>query len=637
MPDVNALMNTYFVQAGDATPPTEPVPATFADSKITPLIDCAAYTQAVHDALALVGTGPDAASNPGHFILVANWWLGLSGGDYQPPPGHFSSFGPQVINTDPFRLDGPGGVEVLLNVLKAKAQVGVDVRVMGWISFAIMDSSIAMLSGAGSIARVNALTMQSIKDLRAEPTIGNKAILNVISHTAGAVHAKMVVIGTNTEVIGFTGGIDFDMGRWAHPDHAGSETWHDVVAKVEGPAVQGLYDYFQKMWSENIARSVKRFNFAGEVMPHFMPGVPVLGARPMPLTPRGVHHVQSLRTVPKFNYKWYNCLPENSPISFAPDGLFEFRAAMHKALRNAETYVYMEDQSFWSQDIMLWINDAIKSHASLRVILLASGGSDPNDPAFPVQQILSDSINRGLLKDLTPAQVDQVRMFKRYGDTSVIGTLNTTTVTDQGANSRVETDTTLPDALPANALAGQKVSLQFGIDEFEVVGNEAVPQGGGPLVLIVKNKPGPVLPPAASPASMVKLIGITVHTKSTLIDDHFAIIGSANCMRRSLYTDCEHSVGFVDESDTAVRDYRTALWAGHFRHPTPADLNDIQQALHVWEPTWGTPGAGLFRPAYIDRVTLPLSPELPLDGSEKTRYDSYLDTDSRDPWGGLCP
>ena len=51
---------------------------------------------------------------------------------------------------------------------------------------------------------------------------------------------------------------------------------------------------------------------------------------------------------------------------------------------------------------------------------------------------------------------------------------------------------------------------------------------------------------------------LTVHAKTTLIDDQCAIIGSANAMRRSLFTDIEHSVIYVDAQDS-VTNYRTEL------------------------------------------------------------------------------
>lgn len=653
MADINALRSMYFVQETDTNPPSESLPQTFPNNKVTPLIDCATYNQEIEKALNLVGTGPDEASNAGHFILIANWWLGLSGGTYAPAIKNPSGFGPKVINTLPYRLDGPGGTKILIDILKQKAQKGVDVRVLGWVSFAVMDSAVAQKSGAGSIARVNALTMKSIKDLRDEPKIGSKAMLNVIAHTAGGVHCKLVVAGTKTEAIGFTGGLDFEVQRWAHPQHSGLEYWHDVAAKVEGPAVQALLSWFEDMWNENVRRPERRFKFEGTEMPSYLRDAaglpPKLMSRypPLPTTPKGKHHVQSLRTIPQFNYKSYNVLPENAPISLWPKGLFEFRVAMKKALTSAQTYVYMEDQSFWSQEILGWVNTAIKKHPSLKVILLTSGGADPNDPVFP-DAILSNSINHGLLAGLTSAQLGNVRMYKRMGDyvrASVLrdGVPDTITITAVAANtagttSRVTTDVKPSEVLPKDALAKNRWLIRVGSNAFRIIGNDAAAKDDF-IVLIVEKVlylPGPIVPVAGT-YELQEHVGITIHSKTTLVDDQWAVIGSGNIMRRSLYTDVEHGVSLLDEDELLVKEYRKALWNDHFRHTNPTDFDDIQASLHAWESEWGVDGAAPFRPFLLERISLPITPDAPLEGAVKDKYDDYEDLDSREEWGGLWP
>ena len=45
--------------------------------------------------------------------------------------------------------------------------------------------------------------------------------------------------------------------------------------------------------------------------------------------------------------------------------------------------------------------------------------------------------------------------------------------------------------------------------------------------------------------------GTSVHAKVAIVDDAWCAVGSANCMRRSLYTDVELSVGVIDATDPA--------------------------------------------------------------------------------------
>ncbi len=131
---------------------------------------------------------------------------------------------------------------------------------------------------------------------------------------------------------------------------------------------------------------------------------------------------------------------------------------------------------------------------------------------------------------------------------------------------------------------------------------------------------------------------VVMHAKTTLIDDHWAIIGSANCMRRSLYTDLEHSVAVIDDLDVMVREYRVQLWGGHFNLPPSerSKLDSLELALNVWNASWGTGGSGVSLPSYCGQISLPPSP-VTLSDDEKEKYDRYYDPDSRNAWGGCLP
>jgi phosphatidylserine/phosphatidylglycerophosphate/cardiolipin synthase-like enzyme len=127
---------------------------------------------------------------------------------------------------------------------------------------------------------------------------------------------------------------------------------------------------------------------------------------------------------------------------------------------------------------------------------------------------------------------------------------------------------------------------------------------------------------------------VIVHTKSTIVDDHWAIIGSANAFRRSLYTDIEHSVAVLGEEDSLVQVYRVELWSDSFELPFADQplIADIDKALNVWNSAWGTPGSGVTLPASIKPVVLPTA-EKTLTAKEQETYDMIADVDSRDAWG----
>jgi phosphatidylserine/phosphatidylglycerophosphate/cardiolipin synthase-like enzyme len=135
-----------------------------------------------------------------------------------------------------------------------------------------------------------------------------------------------------------------------------------------------------------------------------------------------------------------------------------------------------------------------------------------------------------------------------------------------------------------------------------------------------------------------------VHCKVTIIDDVFAIVGSANSMRRSLYTDVELSVAILDSADTGVvRKLRRDLWAHYCAitiaqpleqctliDPNPlgySELHDLNGALGIWDPHWGTiPLQHAVRDPSITAAALPL----PVTIAFSADAHNMTDSDSRD-------
>lgn len=119
-----------------------------------------------------------------------------------------------------------------------------------------------------------------------------------------------------------------------------------------------------------------------------------------------------------------------------------------------------------------------------------------------------------------------------------------------------------------------------------------------------------------------------IHSKTTLIDDVWAMAGSANSMRRSLYSDFEHSVSWMEESGVAVRDYRVSLWGTHLQRT----VFDLDAALSAW---FSLPYQGAANVDFtgIERVRLPM-PQTTLTEEEEVLYDEVYDVDSRQAWGG---
>jgi phosphatidylserine/phosphatidylglycerophosphate/cardiolipin synthase-like enzyme len=81
----------------------------------------------------------------------------------------------------------------------------------------------------------------------------------------------------------------------------------------------------------------------------------------------------------------------------------------------------------------------------------------------------------------------------------------------------------------------------------------------------------------------------TIHSKLWVIDDAFALVGSANILNRSMYLDIEHGVSFVAEGNgNTVVGLRRKLWAEHFRLELGdhVELQSLDTSLAIWNPAW---------------------------------------------------
>jgi phosphatidylserine/phosphatidylglycerophosphate/cardiolipin synthase-like enzyme len=512
MSDFDALKSKYFVQSGDANPPSEPMPPEFDKSTVSHLINVTSYCSVLSTELDKIG---NASDNSEDFIYISSWLLCLT----------------EYNKYQPFALDGRGGSNRLLDILKSKARVGVDVRVLGWVNRSLVEYPV--LPGWRDI---NIQTIKSIQALREEESLRARCCLNTLGHLLGCVHPKMVIVGNRrTGATGFTGSIDFRDDRY---------NWHEIQAMIKGPTVQSLFDLFYDMWQEVIShhpRSIRVDYGYGEteVMP-VNPGTQDIPGFTLPTDTSGNHYVQSLRTIPKIKSST-SSLIRSEPISFDVEGqgVFQMKLAWRKAILAAEKYIYIEFAQLWSQDVMQWIKETIRnpSHLDLKVILVTGKERDPGDPIVAYFQA---AVYKALLPGLLTSHIDRIRLFKRQG--------------------------------------------KF------------------------------------------------IHAKTMLIDDRWAMIGSANHTRRSLYTDLEHSIAIMDKEDTYVKKYRCDLWGEHFGLADSSTLLDLSHALNVWNPKWGTPGGGLTLPSYFETVSLDSLPEE--EWVSQIRYN-LCDPDSRKSLGDL--
>ncbi|MDQ6934328.1 MAG: phospholipase D family protein [Actinomycetota bacterium] len=173
-------------------------------------------------------------------------------------------------------------------------------------------------------------------------------------------HEKIVVVD---DELAFVGGIDLtDLhgNRNDDSDHPAEQSlgWHDCATVMRGPVVRDVAEHFRQRWSE----------IAGELLPE-PPEQPVVGSVA----------VQLLRTVPEGTY------------DFAPKGVFTILDGYLRALRAAESLIYIENQFLWSPEV---------------VDILVAKLLRPPSPEFRMVLVLPKKPNNG--KDTTRGQLGRL-------------------------------------------------------------------------------------------------------------------------------------------------------------------------------------------------------------------------------------
>ena len=442
---------------------------------------------------------------------------------------------------------------LLTDYLKSKASSGIDVRVLVWVSEHIVGQSQSwnlpfdfdpyipvylydklgqtrdwLLKDEQYWKEVMRMNLETLVELRQEPLLAEKAQANTLDCPAGSSHAKFALVFDEFFAFGFTGGMDFVSNRISDSIHFQDlngwnnvNGWHDIQAKVYGEICQELFDFFRDMWNElvylkdnaaQLGYTVPSFN-AGTVI-GTTPNAADVPAQVMPFAGSVQHYVQSLRTLPHKTRVSCTLPGDTFDFRFAPNGAYEIHLAVKKAIENAETYIYIEDQAMLSRQILGYLKNAVIANPDLKVILL-TGQLDPDVP----QDDRNYTIPHYFLDGLSPTEKDRVAIY-------------------------------------------------------------------------VHN--------------------CYVHSKLFLVDDKFALIGSAGMYNRAMFVEIEHSVSFVDQNPLteSVKQFRLDLWSEHFKllPLESTQIINIADALSIWNPTWGSAAPGFKLPVWGQNLL-----ELPAD------------------------
>lgn len=205
---------------------------------------------------------------------------------------------------------------------------------------------------------------------------GGEVLLDMRVLPLGSHHQKFVVLrhpGREQLDTAFVGGIDLCHTRNDDSEHAGdpqsvrmapwwgpTPPWHDAMLQVWGPAVGDIEVSFRERWDDptplllnpmHLAEAVLRRDAEhGERLPPQLPDPP----------PRGTAAVQVLRTYPA----------KVPRFPFAHLGERSIARGYDKSVRRATSLIYVEDQYFWSAEVVSCFAKALATNPGLRLIIV---------------------------------------------------------------------------------------------------------------------------------------------------------------------------------------------------------------------------------------------------------------------------
>ena len=292
-----------------------------------------------HNSLDVLVDGAEALPRIGEAIAAARSSVWLAGWFFSPE----------------FRLrpDDPKTLHELL----AEVAETVDVRLLAW---------------AGAPLPLFRPDRGDVDSVRRALTDGTRihVALDARERPLHCHHEKLVIVDGE---IAFVGGIDltsFAGDRFDTPAHParGSLGWHDVAARVRGPAVADVAAHFRLRWQE-------------------VTGVELPPALPTPAA--GNVEVQIVRTVPERIY------------TGLPSGEFTIVESYLRALRSARRLVYLENQFLWSPEIVAVLADKLSNPPEddfrLLVVLPAKPNSGADDTRGQLGRLAEADRGRGRL------------------------------------------------------------------------------------------------------------------------------------------------------------------------------------------------------------------------------------------------
>jgi phosphatidylserine/phosphatidylglycerophosphate/cardiolipin synthase-like enzyme len=443
-------------------------------------------------------------------------------------------------------------------------------------------------------------------------------------------HMKIEVLalpGASVEApptyVAYLGGIDINKNRLDSWAHRWPRNYHDIHARVTGPAAADVFQTFYERWEDELDR------MPDEERPAATNGCPRHSPRP------GTGHAAtaSLTQIPadagddivQIARTLYRPAPANADEGFwyAPQGEASVHDSVLRAIHSAREYIYIEDQYMTPADSRGEgdeILEALQGAASRCKALILVFSQGTLEQLFGRER--RNELFARLLNDWGPERfLPLIHSRQVLGPADRISSRGRTLLKspiDEFADQVLVADGIRVPDTPCWAWIGGELVLVVDSDLDTLTGESTLevvrgPDGDHQDVWAREH-------PAGAPVTFTNLDDVFIHAKIVLIDDVYASIGSANMNRRAMFHDGELNAIVVPGRlraavDNPVRSLRCRVWGDHLGlppHVAEAELADPLAALPLFARTRAA-GNPLSRHQLLDN-TEPEGFEVPLTG-----------------------
>jgi phosphatidylserine/phosphatidylglycerophosphate/cardiolipin synthase-like enzyme len=271
---------------------------------------------------------------------------------FDPPRGRWTGGGPPVRagNTVDVLIDGAEALPLMAETIRgarshvhlagffftpafALERAGTPLPLRNLLAEVAERADVRVLAWAGAPLPLFKPSRRQVRMMRDELVNGTKIRCELDAHERPlhCHHEKAIVVD---DEVAFVGGIDLTSqsgDRFDTPLHPsrGQVGWHDAAVRLVGPAVADVADHFRLRWHE----------VTGEQLPAVT--VPESNGR-------GGIEAQIVRTVPE---KVYGAVPH---------GDFRILETYVRAFRDADRFIYVENQFLWSSELAAVLVDKLK-------------------------------------------------------------------------------------------------------------------------------------------------------------------------------------------------------------------------------------------------------------------------------------